>query len=88
MQKAVRSYLEYLEKERNYSPLTIQNYEIDLRRFLEFLRREHIDSLRSVNRNALRSFLGTQLDEGYKRRSLARKIASLRSFFKYLNRKR
>ena len=88
MQKAVRSYLEYLEQERNYSPHTIQNYEIDLMQFLEFLQGEHIGSLRSVDRNTLRSFLGTQLDEGFSRRSLARKIASLRSFFKYLNRKK
>ncbi|MBI3003911.1 MAG: tyrosine recombinase [Ignavibacteriales bacterium] len=88
MQKVVRSYLEYLEQERNFSPHTIQNYAIDLRQFLSFLQAERIDSLSTVDRATLRAFLGSKLDKGLSRKSVARKIASLRSFFKYLSRKK
>ncbi|MEK6566983.1 MAG: tyrosine-type recombinase/integrase, partial [Bacteroidota bacterium] len=41
-----------------------------------------------VDRQGLRSFLGSQFDRGYSKRTISRRIASLRSFFKYLNRKR
>lgn len=87
MEKTLRSYLQYLEQERNYSPHTIESYAIDLGQFLEFLGAERIESLAAVDRNTLRSYLGAKLDEGFSRRSIARKVASLRSFFKYLVRK-
>jgi len=88
MHKAVRSYLEYLEEERNYSPHTIQNYQIDLSQVLDFLKQEHFTSWNEVDRQVLRSYLGSQFDLGLSKRTVARRIASLRSFFKYLNRKR
>ncbi len=88
MVKVLRSYIAYLEQERNFSPHTIQSYAIDLRQFLEFLHTERTKSLSDVERDTLRSFLGSRLDEGLSRRSIARKIASLRSFFRYLVRKK
>ncbi|MEK7670042.1 MAG: site-specific integrase, partial [Bacteroidota bacterium] len=88
MHRAVRSYLEYLEEERNYSPHTIQNYQIDLSQVLDFLKQEQLTSWNEVDRQVLRSFLGSQFDRGYSKRTVSRRIASLRSFFKYLNRKR
>ncbi len=87
MHKAIRSYLEYLEEERNYSPHTIQNYQIDLSQVLDFLKQENLTSWNEVDRQMLRSFLGSQFDRGYSKRTVSRRIASLRSFFKYLNRK-
>ena len=87
MQHVVRTYLEYLEKERNYSSHTIENYGIDLNQFVTFLLSEDVSTFNAVDRDLLRTFLGRQLDSGFSRRSLVRKIASLRSFFKFLHRK-
>ncbi len=84
MEKKVRSYLEYLEIERNYSAHTIQSYETDLLSLVQFLSREGIDSFNKVHKESLRAFIGSLLDEGFSQRSIARKIASMRSFFKYL----
>jgi integrase/recombinase XerC len=52
----------------------------------QFLRNEKIESFDQVHKQALRTFIGFLLDEGFGQRSIARKIASLRSFFKYLRR--
>ena len=88
MEKIVRSYLEYLEIERNYSAHTILSYETDLLRFVQFLHREGIASFENVHKESLRAFIGSLLDEGFSQRSIARKIASMRSFFKYLRRQK
>jgi integrase/recombinase XerC len=88
MEKIVRSYLEYLEIERNYSAHTILSYETDLLRLIQFLHREGIDSFKNVRKESLREFIGLLLDEGFSQRSIARKIASMRSFFKYLRRQK
>ncbi len=86
MEKIVREYLEYLETERNYSVHTILSYETDLNRLVQYLRNEKIISFDQVHKESLRAFIGFLLDEGFSQRSVARKIASLRSFFKYLRR--
>jgi len=88
MEKIVRSYFEYLEIERNYSAHTILSYETDLLSLVQFLRREGIDSFNKVHKESLRAFIGSLLDEGFSQRSTARKIASMRSFFKYLRRQK
>jgi integrase/recombinase XerC len=86
MEKVVRHYLEYLETERNYSAHTILSYETDLMSLIQFLQSEKIESFGQVHKESLRAFIGFLLDAGFSPRSVARKIASLRSFFKYLRR--
>jgi integrase/recombinase XerC len=86
MEKIVRGFLEYLETERNYSAHTILSYETDLMSLIQYLRNEKIESFDQVHKDSLRAFIGFLLDEGFGHRSVARKIASLRSFFKYLRR--
>ncbi len=88
MEQVIRQFLEYLEVERNYSPNTITSYETDLTELLSFLRSEGITDVRDIHKETLRAFLGNLLDKGFSNRSAARKIASLRSFFKYLHRQK
>jgi integrase/recombinase XerC len=88
MEKIVRNYLEYLEIERNYSAHTILSYETDLLNLVQFLRREGFNSFSNVHKESLRAYIGSLLDKGFSRRSVARKIASMRSFFKYLRRQK
>ncbi len=88
MQLLVRKYLEYLDAERNYAPMTIESYGTDLQQFLLFLQRESITLPAGVDKETLRAFIGTLFDAGLQKRSIARKIASLRSFFKYLKKQR
>lgn len=87
MRTIIRGFLEYLDEERNYSPNTVRAYDQDLRQFAEFLRLCHVDSLTAVRKDDLRLYLRTLMEAGEGRKSVARKIASLRSFFKYLRRR-
>lgn len=88
MTSAASRYLRYLRDERNYSPHTISSYEDDLRDFQEFLARHYRDvswTLKSVDHVTIRLFLGDLLERDFSKRSVARKLACLKSFFKYLH---
>ena len=86
MQTNVRRFLEYLEAERNYSVNTIRSYDTDLHQFLSYLDSHHVRSLDDVRKPLLRSYLGWLLEEDLSKKSIARKIACLRSFFRYAKR--
>jgi len=89
MDAAVRSFLTYLNVERGASPHTLRNYEGDLRQFLEFLRTAHDGTLpapAAVDAYAVRSFLAARAGLGDAKSSIGRKLATVRSFFKYLGR--
>ena len=91
MHEFVRTYLEYLERERNYSVHTISSYENDLKQFHEFLLR-HLETkkvnLDVVDHTTIRFFLGDLREQGLSARTVARKLAALRSFFKFLVRRK
>jgi integrase/recombinase XerC len=87
MQRLMATYLRHLKAARNYSPHTIAAYANDLGQFADFLQRHYSDrsySLHEVDQVTLRLFLGDCLELGFSRKSLARKLACLKSFFKYL----
>jgi len=84
MEKTIRKYLEYLDEERNYSEHTVLAYESDLLQFYQFLADSDISSFRDVRKQTLRAYLALLLDGGISKRTIARKIAALRSFFKFL----
>ena len=80
----MQTYLKSLSNERNYSPHTISNYQRDLKQFLSFLVLKKISNLHDFSQSLARQFLIYLEEKKYSRRSLARKIATCRSFFKYL----
>ncbi len=89
MDAAVRSFLTYLQAERGASPHTLRNYEADLRQFLAFLRSAHDGALPApvdVDAYAVRSFLAARAGLGDAKSSIGRKLATVRSLFKYLGR--
>lgn len=73
----------------NFSELTISAYQTDLLQFLGYAAHElgiDIDKLdiRDVDKYIARSYTGFMTDRKLNRKSIARKIAAIRSFFKYL----
>lgn len=82
---AIKKFLLMLRAEKNVSPATTRAYSIDLRDFSRFLTRRKID-LASCDRPLIRSYLAEIRELPYKKTTLLRKWASLRSFFKYLTR--
>ena len=81
----IAKYLSYLEIEKNYSSHTILNYRLDLQEFAKFAGQVTVDK---VEYTTLRRFLAHMRELQLKPRSVARKLSSLRSFFKYLQREK
>ena len=85
MKQAIEKYLEYLRVVRNSSPHTILNYGKDLQQFVAFLSPPGTlpPPLASVKHTLIREYVGHLHDLGLEKSSVARKLAALRSFFKY-----
>ncbi len=88
MKNAIDKYLHYLKIERNASPHTITSYENDLTQFFNFCT-AHFDEgedqlhLDLIERITIRLWLGELSERGLAKSSIARKVAAIRSFFKY-----
>jgi integrase/recombinase XerC len=91
MENLIAQFLEHLRYERNVSEHTLRNYAIDLGQFLEHLapadprngeRRE--PDLKDIDHITIREWLAELHAAGKKKTSIARKLASLRTFFQFL----
>lgn len=76
------SFLRHLDRDKNYSAHTRLNYRIDLRHFFEFLKQDATQP-EGADRLKMRSYLAHAASKGYAKRTLARKLATLRSFYRY-----
>jgi tyrosine recombinase XerC len=81
MDKWTKDFLNFLSTEKGASVHTVKSYQIDLREFVEavngkgWAEMDHLD---------IRSFLAFLKNRAYSKSSISRKLACLRSFFKYL----
>jgi integrase/recombinase XerC len=85
MQTAVSRFLQYLRVERNASELTIKSYREDLEALVEYLQdlRGEVPSPGSVGTVELRGYVAALHEAGYAKTTIARRLASLRSFFRF-----
>jgi len=85
MKATIAKYLEYLQSVRNSSPHTVLNYRRDLEQFLVYLSPPGVrpPGLTGVTHPLIREFVAHLHDQGLQKSSIARKLAALRSFFKY-----
>lgn len=90
MDDAIRAFMIFLEMERHASHETVRNYASDLRQFQAFMRTEQpgmptLDPA-TVKTESIRAYLHWLDRKREKSTSIARKLASLRSFYRYLQR--
>ena len=85
MKEAIAKFLEYLQSVRNSSPHTVLNYRKDLEQFLAYLTppASRPPALTGITHSMIREFVAHLHDHGLQKSSIARKLAALRSFFKY-----
>lgn len=76
-------FLSFLEIEKNYSPHTLLNYRLDLAEFFHAVDAIPVEQVQYLH---LRKFLADLRNKHHKPRTIARKLSSLRSFFKFLQR--
>ncbi len=86
LQNLIGQFVDHLRHERNASPHTLRNYESDLGQFRDYLRSiENRDDIhiKDIDRLTVREWMAS-LHAGHSKSSVARKLASLRTFFKFL----
>jgi integrase/recombinase XerC len=82
---AIGKFVEYLRAVRNASEHTLRNYQSDLEQFLAYLSPPESPAplVHKIDHRIIREYLGYLHDERLQKSSIARKLASLRSFFKF-----
>ena len=89
MPPEVTEYLNHLAKERDVSPNTVRAYDRDLEDFSAFLALYYGErpwSWQGVDRLGMRAFLGHLSKRGLSKRSMARTLSAVRSFYRYMHR--
>lgn len=86
METWIDRFLEHLKLERNASPHTVKAYAEDLFAFRDLLIRQQksIPPVEAITSRTVRHFVAALHEEGFKPSSIARRLSSLRSFFRYV----
>ena len=87
----IAEYLTHLQKERDMSPHTVSAYRRDLRDFTTYLATSKgVDSWdwNDVGRVEMRGFLAHATRRGLAKRSIARALSAVRSFYRWMHRER
>lgn len=79
-----QEFINYLQFEKRCSEHTITAYQIDLAQFQEFFELKSITEMNELNSLAIRSWIVYLIDSSLTNRSVNRKIATLRTLFKWL----
>ena len=85
----IDTFLKYLWFERNYSEKTIVSYRIDLEEFEDYLKKVDAEkNLVTADADLVRSWMVYLMEEGRSVATVNRKLSSLRSFYRFLLRRR
>src|SRR5271157_4683120 len=93
MQEIIDKYIDYLKVGKNASPYTIRSYYSSLvgnntrgtqKGFFPFLLIKKIDSLEKVNKQILRDYIMSLMDQHVAKTSITCKLSAIRSFYVYL----
>ncbi|MBL7084482.1 MAG: tyrosine recombinase XerC [Candidatus Omnitrophica bacterium] len=83
MDRYINKFLTYLEIEKNVSKHTLLNYRIDLKQLRDFLQNKDVQK---IDRLDIRKYLAFSKAKNLQKRTLARKLSTIRSLFKFLMR--
>ena len=77
------SFIIYLKEEKGFSEHTVKSYKNDINKFLIYLSKSNME-LKKVTKENIRDFLANQYDAGLSKKTIARRLASIKSFSKFL----
>tara|TARA_B100001248_G_C27391142_1_gene462407 strand:- start:832 stop:1722 length:891 start_codon:yes stop_codon:yes gene_type:complete len=83
----LKEFLVSLSEEKNFSEHTLKAYSRDLTKFANFIKKFYIKSFTDIckiNRSQIRQFMGNEFESGLSSKTVARRLASIKSFFNYL----
>ena len=82
---SIKSFIDYLQLEKKYSPNTIKAYENDIMSFSDYNKNEFDQSsINKVDYSQLRSWIVKLVESKISNRSINRKISSLNTYYKFL----
>jgi len=85
-QQQIKEFLNYLKEIRRYSDHTIRNYQIDLFQFIRYLHKCNPDLLiLEIDKDSVKEFLFSLHAKKLSDKSIARKVATLKSIFNYMS---
>lgn len=84
MDKNVSDFINYLKYEKHYSAHTISSYTIDLVSFEKYIQEHFETPLIALNHHQIRSWIVELMNEKLDAKSVARKLSTLKSFYKFL----
>lgn len=82
MDKQIKSFLEFLQKDKKLADNTLQSYKRDIDQFEEYVNKNQIDYLK-VDESTIKNYLDYLQDIGKKTSTVSRNLASIRSFYQY-----
>ena len=83
----IKEFLISVSAEKNFSDHTLKAYSRDLSRFATFIKKFYIESfndIHQINRLQIRQFMGNEFESGLSSKTVARRLASIKSFFNFL----
>ncbi|HBI26430.1 MAG TPA: tyrosine recombinase XerD, partial [Peptococcaceae bacterium] len=83
-QQICADFIKYLKTQKNLSEHTVLAYSSDLKRFCQYLASVKVAEPAEVNLRIIRNYLSQLYEAGYARSTISRKLACLRSLFRYL----
>jgi integrase/recombinase XerD len=88
MEELIDSFLDYLSVERGLAKNTIASYRVDLRRYLAFISANGIFALSKISKSNIMDFMLAEKEKGVSPVSIARRLAAMRMFHRFLARER
>jgi integrase/recombinase XerC len=80
-----KSFTDYLLLEKNYSALTVNAYQNDLKAFSEFIAKQYqTESINQINYSQIRTWIVFLVESGISNRSINRKMSALNTYYKFL----
>lgn len=83
IEKLINSYLDFIESVKRYSPQTVKAYRTDLFQFLEFFDSRNKVTVKDLTEKFIKTYLMKLSESGLDKRSIARKLASIRGLMKF-----
>ena len=82
---ALKTFVDYLRYQKNYSAHTLDNYVRDIVYFLDYCEARHIE-LTTLTAQDIRGYLAQLYETDYTKKTVARKISAHRSFWRFMER--
>ncbi|MDK2801487.1 MAG: integrase/recombinase XerD [Clostridiales bacterium] len=85
MEVLVQKFVDFLENEKGLSDNTLQSYRRDIQQYISYLKEMNISNIAGVNKTTVITYLLYLQKKGRATSTISRNLASIRSFYQYLN---